>query len=264
MRKQYLSIKVGLTLAEIDSKYLPDKYSFLNTSPPENKTKILDLNTPSVGSNTNEFSFMDESKTDHSCVITMDCLFTESRDIAHIHCFWCRSEFSYKPISCPIDYIPHRLLKSYHSEITKDKYLLRESVSNHQVHVIQQTSREGMGYLTTNTSVSVQMRDYYLVDGIFCSFNCCLSFIKDNKTNPLYCQSENFLMKIFFDIFGNNISPPKPAPSWRLLKKYGGHLTIEEYRKNFYKVEYIDIDNIMIPFPSCKPIGIVFEKKVKI
>jgi len=123
--------------------------------------------------------------------------------------------------------------------------------------------KEGKDYYVKE-KVQFFDRDYYVTDGVFCSFNCTMAFILDHKTNPLYLFSINLLMKMYYDTFLETAPTLEPAPSWRLLMTYGGHMTIEDFRKNFSKVEYQDIDNILVPFPQSKPIGILFEKQIKI
>jgi hypothetical protein len=221
-----------------------------------NKTRLQDLQLHNR-QEINHFSFLDESKKDHECVVTMKKYISQETlpDTTQVHCFWCRHSFPYKPIGCPIQYIPHRIIKKYHSEITKEMYTLRENVTSTQ---LKQLEVDGSSH------IQIQNRDYYLIDGMFCSFNCCLAFIKMNSNEPLYSNSENYLNKMYYDIFGITAAPLLPAPSWRLLKDYGGHMTIEDFRKNFYKVDFFDIDNIICPFPNSKPIGFLFEKQVRL
>ena len=78
----------------------------------------------------------------------------------------------------------------------------------------------------------------------------------------MYLYSEQLLLKMYHDVFGENALPLEPAPSWRLLQNYGGHQSIDEFRKNFYKVEYHQLDNII--FPNTKSIGFLFEKQTRI
>jgi hypothetical protein len=245
----------SFVLKNIDPVELNTKYNFTNDTRkcPDNKTRLLDLQIQNR--HDKHFSFLDESKKDHQCVVTMKNMIGDDTlpTSTLVHCFWCRHGFTYKPIGCPVEYIPHRMIKKYHSEITKDVYVLRENVTSSQLKNMQ----------PSDSKIQVQERDYYLMDGLFCSFNCCLAFIRDNRF-PLYHNSETYLNKIYFDIFGVDSAPLMAAPSWRLLKNYGGHMTIEEFRFNFYKVEYFDINNVVCPFPNSKPIGFLFEKQVRI
>jgi len=221
---------------------------------PVQRTKITDLSTRPKEQCT--FSYLDESKKEHSCVLTM----VQQKDQEKMpettvsHCFWCRHGFEFRPLGCPLQYTPHRLVKNYYSEITKDNYTLRENISmqqceeNQDIYCVQQ--------------MEMQDRNFYIMDGVFCSFNCCLAFIQDNAKNPLYTYSHNLLTKLYFDLFGEQAQPIVPAPSWRLLKAYGGHLSIEEFRRNFYRIEYSSVENVL--FPRHKPISFLFEKQVRI
>tara|TARA_B100000989_G_C19511280_1_gene459205 strand:+ start:814 stop:1446 length:633 start_codon:yes stop_codon:yes gene_type:complete len=101
----------------------------------------------------------------------------------------------------------------------------------------------------------------YITDGIFCSFNCCLSFILENVHNTLYIKSNKLLINIFKTLFDKTYI--EPAPSWRLLKNYGGKYTIDEYRNLFYKIEYLSNDNYIDKIPKMYPIGWLYEERVK-
>lgn len=238
-------------LKNIDPFAIDKKYNFACPIP---RTKIEDL------AKTNKddiihYSFLDESKRGHQCIVTMKSLLTKEQIPEHtdVHCFWCRHDFHYRPIGCPISYVPNRVSKKYYSEITKNNYCLYENVTDKQENCIFDENAENFEKVQD---------EYYLMDGIFCSFNCCLAFIHFQSDDPLYSESEYLLKKIYFDVFGLQSKELVPAPSWRLLKNYGGHMTIENFRKNFYKVEYSPIDNII--FPNCKPIGHLYEKQIKL
>ena len=91
-------------------------------------------------------------------------------------------------------------------------------------------------------NMSNMSQSHFLVDGVFCSFNCCLAFIQENSKNMLYDKSKQLLYKMYMICF-----PQIPetqaiiaAPHWRLLKDYGGHLSIEEFRKKFNKLIYVE------------------------
>jgi len=224
------------------------------------KTKISDITDREES---NFFSFLDESKKDHHCVLTMKHYLNQELlpESTNLHCFWCRHSFSYKPIGCPIQYVSPQLSKSYHSEITKDKYILRENISPLQVQEMNENAKYDINQMV---QYSLTENNFYLMDGLFCSFNCCLAYIKYNINNPMYIHSESLLNKIYYDVFGKDSQPLVEAPSWRLLKNYGGHIPIDDFRKNFYKVEYFNVDNVIYPFPKSKCIGFLFEKQIKL
>lgn len=260
-------------LRNIDPVEIDNKYSFYvqqhNIIPPPiveeypqqsrkdgQRTKIADLTPRQKDQNT--FSYLDESKKEHICVLTMTNQDdqTDIPDRTTISCFWCRHSFENRPLGCPIQYVPHRVVKSYYSEITKDNYTLRESISDRQF----QDNIDSYNDLKMN----VTERSHYITDGVFCSFNCCLAFIRDNNNNPLYTYSENLLQRIYIDLFGSQAQPITQAPSWRLLSSYGGCLSVDDFRKNFYNVEYKDVDNPIMPSIRLKSIGFLYEKQVRI
>jgi len=261
-------ISTSFLLKNIQPDQIYDKYnihfeddwdkSVVEMIPPQNhrplKTRIADI----TDREENQFySFLDESKKNHQCVVTMKSYITreELPRSTNLHCFWCRHSFTTIPIGCPIEYVPPRASKAYHSEITKDLYVLRGNVTQTQYDEFHEKQLADYNMIEN---------DFYLMDGLFCSFNCCLAYVKANSTNPLYMDSEFLLNKIYIDLFGNHCMSLVEAPSWRLLKSYGGHITIEEFRKNFYKVEYNDFENIVYPMQKSKFIGFLFEKQIKL
>ena len=74
---------------------------------------------------------------------------------------------------------------------------------------------------TKDSKYTLTAKNYYETDGIFCSFNCCMSYIEDNTHNALYDQSKHLLHQLFFRYF-KKVVPIKPAPDWRLLKEIMG------------------------------------------
>jgi hypothetical protein len=101
--------------------------------------------------------------------------------------------------------------------------------------------------------------DTYIVDGIFCSFNCCKSFIHTQQHNCLYDYSENILNMLYYSIYNNYINIKK-APSWRLLKEYGGNQTIKQFRESFNTIEYINNNNYITKIPDQHVISWLVEE----
>lgn len=71
-------------------------------------------------------------------------------------------------------------------------------------------------------------RKYYTI-GCFCSYNCALSFNLDLSDDKTWLRT-SLLNKLYYDTYNEN-SKIVPAPSWFILKKFGGILDIEDYRK---------------------------------
>ena len=242
--------KYSFTLQNISPHQIDKKY---NISTLNFITKITDLeSTPKVQS----YTFIDETMKSHTCTITMlDYLNKPLPITTPIHCFWCRHSFKNMPLGCPLEYIPSVLLKNYYSELHKDNYTIKGHITPRIITLISQLE-------TSNDKFTIEKKDYYLTDGIFCSFNCCLAFIQENKDKKLYDNSQHLLFKLFNSFFENNFEI-NTAPSWRLLTKYGGSLSIEKYRNSFNKIIYNNLNEFIQKLTVCKPVGFLFEKKIK-
>ena len=88
----------------------------------------------------------------------------------------------------------------------------------------------------------------YYVFGCFCSFNCALAY-NLNMVNDYRAQIRHSLIrKLYHSIFGCNDDIPV-SPQKELLKKFGGPLTIEEFRNKsiLIKKEYKIILPPLVP-----------------
>lgn len=108
---------------------------------------------------------------------------------------------------------------------------------------------------------SKQPKPHYTVDGIFCSFNCCMSYIQENNHKSIYDNSINLLHKMYKELNSceTNINP---APHWKLLDIFGGHLPINEFRNNFKTYSYKETDNFITSLPHQLPISWLYEEAV--
>lgn len=246
MPKKYTFVLVNINIEKVEKKY--SLINIVNENIiPDNTTKIEEL-SPNIVKTNDFFSFLDESKVTRKCSIS----FVDFKN-KNYRCFWDRNIIpkNYIPLGCPVRYIPNKIHKTYNSEITKEKYTISENVSEQQCFEIK---------LKSDKKYSIEENDIYETDGIFCSFNCCIAYINDmeNTKNPLYKNSESLLLKIYYDIFGNNISEIIPAPHWRTLQDFGGHLSIEDFRNSFNRIEYLEHG-----FISFVSLGRLFEDKLK-
>jgi hypothetical protein len=88
-----------------------------------------------------------------------------------------------------------------------------------------------------------------------------MAFIDDpeNRHNPIYQYSESLLLTMHNELNQDDtISEIMPAPHWRTLTDFGGHLTIEKFHESFNKVQYVD--HGIITYAS---MGRLFENKIK-
>lgn len=255
--KKYIFMLKGINTEKIDRLYgisIVSNIGVIDDKAPNNTTKIMDLSSKSTQET---ISFLDESKKNHKCIVSM-INFESHEEMTNnsYDCFWCRNSIpdNIAVIGCPIKYVASQTIKSYWSDISKDKYTIRENItSKHQKRV--------QNLLTEDNRLHIVDNNYFLVDGIFCSFNCCMAYIMENKHNSLYSMSEMLLLKMYNDIHPNIIPYIEEAPHWRKLKQYGGDLTISQFRDSFNKVEYKNhgISEII----KFKSIGILFEEKLK-
>lgn len=259
MKTPYISLK-NINTDVLDQKYMLTKYIKTNTSKLNvksgNSTNTYKTKLVETKDNTSSYSYIDEAKRDRMCVVTMKNYLTEKYipKSTDLKCFHCHHSFDTIPIGCPLEFKNSKIYKNYYSEITKNNYILQESISKD--NYIQE---DGNLFQTETENLN-----YYLVDGIFCSFNCCKAYILQNKKKERYIQSETLLNKIYMDLFDTDEFEIVPSPDFRILECYGGNLSIEEYRKNFYKITYTNTQEYVQHIPEFKAIGYVFEKKIKL
>ena len=134
----------------------------------------------------------------------------------NVRCFWDHHPFDGIGIFCPISYRPKQVAKV-------DTFTIKENVPKNKD--------------LSSFSNLVEITDaYYEVDGVFCSPECCLAYIHENKTKAgglRYNDSERLLH--FMLGYTKQITP---ANSYRLLIDYGGDLTIEQFRHSNKAVKY--------------------------
>lgn len=193
------------------------------------------FNTTSIESieNSETLQFLDETRKIHKCMLSK----IDFNGSENYCCYWCRHLVTETPFGCPIKHVPSMIHKSYFSEINKERFMVKESVMKPKEH----------------PDVINEINDYYETDGIFCSLECVMAFIKDNKKNSLYNDSEILLNRIA----GRKV---EAAPHWRLLKVYGGHLDIKDFRTS-RNVEYIQSG---VHKPFFKSVAHTFEQKIKL
>ena len=251
-KSKYMFTLVGVNASRINNTYgienreiypVDDK-NFTNT------TKLTELNTdkgtPEV------ISFLDESKKLHTCHVSMiDFQSRMDVNLLRYHCFWCSHPFDTRPIGCPIKYVSSQAEKKYHSHISRGTYTIKENITQKRRVITQ-----------VNDQISLKLGEYYETDGVFCSFNCCQAWIDDNKHNRTYDLSSTLLMKMYNSIMGTKMIVIGPAPHWRLLEQYGGHLNIIKFRDGFNKVDYECHGNTK-SVPKFLAIGTLFEEKIK-
>lgn len=96
----------------------------------------------------------------------------------------------------------------------------------------------------------------YHVFGCFCSFNCAVAYNLNMNDYKIYDRYS--LIKKLYQYLYKKDDDIYTSPQKEVLKKYGGHLTIKEYRKNlkFNKKEY----KVLMP-PMVSIVPVIQEKE---
>lgn len=108
------------------------------------------------------------------------------------------------------------------------------------------------GFNTPRVSLPEQYyEDKFLTMGVFCSYNCAKSY--NLHLNDFNVQKRNNLLNLFYYKTYGEFKEILQAPSWKVLKEYGGYLNIEKFRDNFIlnTTEYVYLEP---PLTSHKPI----------
>jgi hypothetical protein len=231
-KKHTFDLKITASkLNEIHMKY-DLKKSALASNDTSNTTKI-DIEA------TDTLNFLDETRKLHKCILAK----IDFGSLEGYKCFWCRNVCPPEktPVGCPTKYISPVVYRNYFSEINKEKFVVKESCLKTDKIVV-------------SDDIAVENNDYYESDGIFCDLSCALAFVRDNKKNPLYAESELLIHRIA----GKKV---EPAPHWRLLKEYGGILDIKEFRDSFHHTEFQPFGVCAKPF--FQSVAHTFESKIK-
>lgn len=252
-KSKYTFILEDININQINQTYgiqIPCNITEHQGKNKEKTTKICELHIEK--GNPEIISFLDESKRLHTCQISMvDFQSKKDVNLLRYHCYWCKHPFNTIPIGCPIKYVPSQAEKKYYSHISKDTYTIKEDITLNKSKNI-----------TGKENLNIKPGDYYETDGVFCSFNCCKSWIDDNKHNSMYDMSSVLLMKMYNNLMNTKLEIISSAPHWRVLEQYGGNLNIIKFRESFNKIDY-KYQGITKNVPKFLPVGRLFEENFK-
>ena len=162
----------------------------------------------------NETTFLSKTKEIIKCKKSCD----------GTHCYWDRHPITNDNVfRCPIQYVPSEN-KRVHVTRGGSSYVIKEKI----------TKKDREKKIVPSDTVTVQ-KEYYETEGVFCSLECCVAYVRSNAHDSTYEDSYQLLMKMY-----NIIKLPNAAPHWRVLVDYGGWLSIGDYRKqlNTTRVAY--------------------------
>ena len=178
-----------------------------------------------------------------------------------IPCFYCRRKFESAPIGVPIKYYPSVYILINNSQLSKYSFNYKENVvklnKNERKRLIDilQNNENNICNFKQNEKNNeknlhkVLTKNFFETEGTFCSFNCIVSFIEENSSNPIYQNSNNLIYLMYKQIFG--WYPEQSfirSPSWKLRKEYGGPLSDEDYDKYIQTIPIIDTKQVKNTF----------------
>lgn len=277
---------VHFTLRNVNTEKIDQVYGL---GPLEQSKQIVPAHTTKLSDLTSckheTVSYLDDAKKTKMGILFVVDLNNVTYN-GQYHCYWDHHPIGpVQPIGCPVEYIFSQAVRNYFSEVSKNKYTIRENltrksvvglcqkknkgvdpecpVSNKIVEILKNFSEEGEKKRKPADSnfdhMGLLSRDHYVTDGIFCSFNCCLAFILENFRDPLYKDSEQLLYKMYADVFGGPAEKITPANHWRTLAIYGGKVSIGKFRQNLESIEYAAQGVIKM-----RPIAHIYEEKYKL
>jgi hypothetical protein len=159
-------------------------------------------------------------------------------------CFYCTETFYTPPLGIPLEFVSSYIETYTCSEKDGSTLTFKKDLC---------TKKE----IEANKDKNVVYRDYFRVDGNFCSFHCMIAYIKmypSGKYNDI-----GYLLKYMHRMIFQSPLKWEAAPDIRTLKKYGGFLTIDEFRSeegrkyirsnNYKHAEFKDDEkpNILVP-----------------
>jgi len=251
-----LDVNYGLneiqkTIAKNDKKTvidLPDNLSF------GKRKNISEKSMNSITTKLENLGISTISKevlktTVHSNTImkfNMITTFNKEINLRNVRCFHCKHcvPDDLLPLSLPIKYFPktQRTILNHHSQFNSKKEV--NSESENLLLFKQMFTKKQYDKLKNKENIT---EEYFSCEGVFCSFNCMLSFCREyNNSSCKYRESSMLIILMYKKFFGKMPHNLEPAPSWKLLQDFGGHLTIEDFRNSFQTIKYNDNNRYLI------------------
>ena len=136
-------------------------------------------------------------------------------DNTSIPCFYCTEPFSTKPLGIPIQFVPSIIMYQNEDKSISQKYISTDKE-------LENAMKKGL---------KIVHKNYFEVDGNFCSFSCMLSFVALRENDYRNKDVNSLMRQMHYKLFKTPLTC-KGAPDIRLLKKFGGHMSIQEFRSN--------------------------------
>lgn len=159
---------------------------------------------------------------------------TDYPSTTDVHCHWCRQQFNSHPVGIPIKYNPSLHIDEYISVVSNDKRVIKKEITVKQR--IEYENKIKLGKMNGK----LEIRENFDVDGVFCSFNCALAYLRCHHISEFkYRFSHELLFFMARQIFGKTIDI-KPALHWRYIDIFGGSMDIDFWRKSVGMLNVIE------------------------
>ena len=136
----------------------------------------------------------------------------------NIPCWHCTEPFTTQPIGIPIQYVSSYVQRYHISEKDGSRMYYQQDI--HTKKQYEEVAKSG---------ATIFHRDYFYVEGNFCSFYCMKAFVGLRKSEYQAKNVETLIKEMHFKMYGTYLDSCS-APDIRLLKKFGGHMSIYEFR----------------------------------
>lgn len=172
-----------------------------------------------------------------------------------IPCYYCRRKFDFVALGIPIKFYPstyviidNSLQTSKYSFNYKENIIRLNKSEKERIINILKKNKElilekdcNVKEHNENKEHKIITKNFFETDGVFCSFNCIVSYIEENNYNPIYQNSHNLIYLMYKQIFGKYPSQPfMRSPSWKLRKEYGGPLDDDDYSKYIQSIPIVE------------------------
>jgi hypothetical protein len=168
-------------------------------------------------------------------------------DTTSIPCLYCTEPFTNQPLGIPIEYLYSYTVNTIERDGIKSSY---------NTSILTKTQMEK----AQKNNDTIVYQDYFLVDGNFCSFPCIIAYLARHEQYYDIKEVKLLLKKMHKMLYSTDLTCVS-APNIRLLKKFGGHLSIKEFRQDYgqYKLAvnrtnptFLETERPSLLVPTCR------------
>lgn len=248
-----LLIKLKIDPAAVESKYhLFDHDPITGSFKSDDSTKKVSAVDDLITITRKPISFYDASRRQHNIKVNMiDNINKKALPLStKVPCFHDHHTFRTSPLGCPVEFVADQLIHKYKTELNKTVVEVKKNIIA--------DDRD----LDDRNSDDIVYNNFYYTYGMFCSFNCMLKFARKNKDDPRFRNSIPLINSMYYDLYGHH-DKLSEASDFDTITTYDGFQTIEEFRKSFSTVDYVNTRNFYKTIPIMVPVGTMYQAVLK-